>query len=85
MSPFYFHRKYNRYLKNESGIRQWQSIISDSCLWIKKNIQDLICMKTKLKLKYEQINIAITKVLAATPHKAPTVRPPAPHHENYSS
>ena len=25
------------------------------------------------------------QVLAATPHKAPTVRPPAPYHENYSS
>ena len=24
-------------------------------------------------------------VLAATPHKTPTVRPPAPYHENYSS
>ena len=25
------------------------------------------------------------EVLAATPHKTPTVRPPAPYHENYSS
>ena len=25
------------------------------------------------------------QVLAATPHKTPTVRPPAPYHENYSS
>ncbi len=24
-------------------------------------------------------------VLAATPHQTPTVRPPAPYHENYSS
>ena len=24
-------------------------------------------------------------VLAATPHKTPTVRPPASYHENYSS
>ena len=23
--------------------------------------------------------------VAATPHKTPTVRPPAPYHENYSS
>ena len=27
----------------------------------------------------------IEQVLAATPHKAPTVRPPASHHENYPS
>ena len=25
------------------------------------------------------------QVLAATPHKTPTVRPPAPYHENYPS
>ena len=25
----------------------------------------------------------IKQVLAATPHKAPTIRPPASHHENY--
>ena len=25
------------------------------------------------------------QVLAATPHKTPTVRSPAPYHENYSS
>ena len=25
------------------------------------------------------------QVLAATPHKTPTVRPPTPYHENYSS
>ena len=27
----------------------------------------------------------LEQVLAATPHKTPTVRPPASHHENYSS
>ena len=27
----------------------------------------------------------IKKVLAATPHKTPTIRPPASHHENYPS
>ena len=27
----------------------------------------------------------IEQVLAATPHKAPTIRPPASHHENYTS
>ena len=27
--------------------------------------------------------INIEQVLAATPHKTPTIRPPASHHENY--
>ena len=27
----------------------------------------------------------LEQVLAATHHKTPTVRPPAPYHENYSS
>ena len=27
----------------------------------------------------------IEQALAATPHKAPTIRPPASHHENYPS
>ena len=27
----------------------------------------------------------LKQVLATTPHKTPTVRPPAPYHENYSS
>ena len=27
----------------------------------------------------------IKQVLAAAPHKAPTIRPPASHHENYTS
>ena len=27
----------------------------------------------------------LEQVLAATPHKTPTIRPPAPYHENYSS
>ena len=27
----------------------------------------------------------IEQVLAATPHKTPTIRPPASHHENYTS
>ena len=29
--------------------------------------------------------INIEQVLAATPHKAPTIRPPASHHGNYPS
>ena len=31
----------------------------------------------------KQMESNIKQVLAATPHKAPTIRPPASHHENY--
>ena len=36
---------------------------------------------------FQTKNVAsnIEQVLAATPHKAPTLRPPASHHENYPS
>ena len=40
-----------------------------------------------VKLSFLHKNAACNpeQVLAATPHKTPTVRPPAPYHENYSS
>ena len=40
-----------------------------------------------IKYSYGMKNAACNpeQVLAATPHKTPTVRPPAPYHENYSS
>ena len=34
---------------------------------------------------YKNAASNLEQVLAATPHKTPTVRPPAPYHENYSS
>ena len=34
---------------------------------------------------HEHVASNIEQVLAATPHKAPTIRPPAAHHENYPS
>ena len=33
----------------------------------------------------ENIESNIEQVLVATPHKKPTIRPPASHHENYPS
>ena len=32
---------------------------------------------------HKNVASIIKQVLAATPHKAPTIRPPASHHENY--
>ena len=34
---------------------------------------------------HKNVESNIEQVLAATPHKAPTIRPPASHHENYPS
>ena len=34
---------------------------------------------------YKNVASNIKRVLAATPHKAPTIRPPASHYENYPS
>ena len=38
-------------------------------------------------MTHTQTNVAsnIEQVLAATPHTAPTVRPPTTYHENYTS
>ena len=41
-------------------------------------------LKKKLEGNYTRM-CNIEQVLAATPHKAPTIRPPASHHENYTS
>ena len=34
---------------------------------------------------YKNVASNIEQVLVATPNKAPTIRPPASHHENYPS
>ena len=41
----------------------------------------------RLEKKLDGKNVAsnIEQVLEATPHKVPTIRPPASHHENYPS
>ena len=45
---------------------------------VKVKVLFLVIRKTLLASNLEQ-------VLAATPHKTPTVRPPASYHENYPS
>ena len=42
-------------------------------------------LEKKLDSNYTRMLQAILNVLAATSHKAPTIRPPASHHENYPS
>ena len=40
--------------------------------------------KTRRKL-HKNVESSIEQVLATTPHATPTIRTPAPHHENYTS
>ena len=42
-------------------------------------------LEKKLDGNYTNVASNIEQVLAATPHKAPTIRPPASHDENYPS
>ena len=48
-----------------------------------RNSDFLLCSKVFSICTYATCNLK--QVLAATPHKTPTVRPPTPYHENYSS
>ena len=45
----------------------------------------LILTKPSLINNYVVLLISNIIGLAATPHKTPTIRPPASHHENYPS
>ena len=38
-----------------------------------------------MSISVDTVASNIEQVLAATPHKAPTIRPPTSHHENYPS
>ena len=56
--------------------------------WLKtKQTDEELFLTFELCIYVKQKNAACNpeQVLAATPHKTPTVRPPAPYHENYSS
>ena len=48
------------------------------------NISDVSGDKARRQL-HKNVASNIEQVLAATPQKAPTIRPPASHHENYPS
>ena len=75
--------------------KQWRQVFTRQ-----KNLQKfLLINKKKFNLNYanktagkearwqlhKNVESNIKQVLAATPHKAPTIRPPASHHENYPS
>ena len=45
----------------------------------------MLTKRLEKKLDGKNATCNLEEVLAATPHKTPTVRPPASYHENYSS
>ena len=48
-----------------------------------------MCVMDIMNVLHTGMNMSVAsnieQVLAATPHKAPTVRPPTTYHENYTS
>ena len=56
------------------------SLIKNYLVQLISNI--IVLFSNVLKAIFQVKN---SNILAATPHKTPTVRPPAPYHENYSS
>ena len=62
-----------------------------SIMWCASHVMNTSSPEDRQRetLSHERLssNVAsnIEDVLAATPHKAPTIRPPASHLENYSS
>ena len=56
----------------------------DTALWMHYMDSNKTAEETKRQLHKNAVS-NLEQVLAATPHKTPTVRPPASYHENYSN
>ena len=70
----------------------WKSDLTDKmkCSFFQAAVMSLLlygCTTWTLARRQLHKNVAsnVEQVLAATPHKTPTIRPPASHHENYPS
>ena len=57
----------------------------DTAVWMHYLDANETAEKKARRQLHKNIESNIEQVLAATLHKAPTIRPPASHHENYSS
>ena len=57
----------------------------DTAVWMYHLDANKTARKEARQQLYKDVVTNIKQVLAATPHKAPTIRPPASHHENYPS
>ena len=57
----------------------------DTAVWMHHLDANKMARKEARRQLHKDVASNIKQVLAATPHKAPTIRPPASHHENYPS
>ena len=57
----------------------------DTAVWMHYLDANKTAGEEARKQLHKNVASNIEQVLAATPHKAPTIRPPASHHENYPS
>ena len=57
----------------------------DTAVWMNHLDANKTARKEARRQLHKDAMSNIKQVLAATPHKAPTIRPPASHHENYPS
>ena len=57
----------------------------DTTVWMHYFDANKIAREEAGRQLHKNVTCNIEQVLAATPHKAPTIRPPASHHENYQS
>ena len=57
----------------------------DSAVWLHYLDANKTAGEEARRQLHKNVASNTEQVLAATPHKAPTIRPPASHHENYPS
>ena len=57
----------------------------DTAVWMHHLDANKTAEEKARRQLHKNVACNIEQVLAATPHKAPTIRPPASHHENYPS
>ena len=57
----------------------------DTAVWMHHFDANKTAAEEARRQLHKNVASNIEQVLAATPHKAPTMRPPASHHENYPS
>ena len=57
----------------------------DTAVWMPYLDANKMAGEEARRQLHKNVASNIEQVLAATPHKAPTIRPPASHHENYTS
>ena len=67
-----------------SRIHVWVSYI-DTAIWMHYLDANWTAGEETTRQLHKNVARNIEHVLAATPHKEPTIRPPASHHENYTS